>query len=73
MAKEPNELKQELLKLSSQMVRGDNMPLEYWEDWDWPKGIQASSWQKVEESSIKARTQAKEWGIAIGQIARLLK
>lgn len=62
------EMKSELTKLSAQMALCNNMPSRYYEDWDWPKGMQVTSWRKVFDSAQKAENQCKEWSLKLSQI-----
>ena len=60
--------KSKLIELAAQMVLGKNMPSEYHEDWDWPKGMQITSWRKVYDASAKSKEQCRMWGVALRKI-----
>ena len=58
-----------ILKLAAQMALQTNMPLDYYNDWKWPKGMQDVSWRKVYDTSTKARKQCLSWAVALRKIA----
>lgn len=63
----------ELIKISAEIVSCKNMPLTDYSDWEWPKGMQKTSWSKVSSSASIAERQCKSWAIRIRGIADCLK
>lgn len=61
-------MKDKLIKLAAEMVLGSNMPSRYYEDWDWPKGMQITSWREVYSASVKSQEQCRLWGIELRKI-----
>ena len=61
-------IKSELIKLSAQMALRTNMPSDCHEDWDWPKGMQVTSWRKVYDAAAKAHEQCRVWSVALAEL-----
>ena len=61
-------IKGELIKLAAEMAMCQNMPSKYYEDWNWPKGMQITSWRKVFDSALKAENQCKDWAVRLKEI-----
>ncbi len=49
------EQRKALIKLAAEMALCNQMPSRYYADWDWPKGMQVTSWRKVFDAAQKAR------------------
>ena len=62
-------IKMDLIKLSAQMAMLTNMPSDCYDDWNFPKGMQITSWRKVYDASAKAHRQCIEWSNSIKMIA----
>ena len=58
----------DLTRLAAEMATGKNMPLMDYDDWDWPRGMQITSWRKVFEASDKANEQARNWSVRLRKI-----
>lgn len=61
--------KKELLKLAAEMALCQNMPSLNYDDWDWPMGMQITSWRKVFDSAYAAEKQCKGWAVRLRKIA----
>jgi hypothetical protein len=61
--------KSELIKLAAEMAQCRNMPSWHFDDWDWPKGMQPTSWRKVFDSATAAENQCKGWATRLREIA----
>jgi hypothetical protein len=66
------DVKNELFKLAAEMVMRQNMPSKCYDDWDWPKGMQITSWRKVFDAADKADEQAKDWAVRLRRIIDVL-
>ena len=66
-------LKSELIRLAAEMVRGQGMPSNHYDDWDWPKSMPSTAWGEVRRSANKAQEQCRQWGIAIKELADKIK
>lgn len=73
MDKEIMSVKSELIKLAAQMALCTNMPSDCHEDWDWPKGMQITSWRKVYDASTKSHEQCRSWAVALSKLADRLE
>jgi len=58
----------DLMKLAAEMVMRQNMPSRYYDDWNWPKGMQITSWRKVSDAADKADEQARDWAVRLRKI-----
>mgnify|MGYP006899566538 CR=1 FL=1 len=63
------EQRKALIKLAAEMALCNQMPSRYYADWDWPKGMQVTSWRKVFDAAQKAENQCKNWAVELRRIA----
>lgn len=61
--------KKELISLAAEMVMAKNMPSQHYDDWDWPQGMQITSWRKVFDAAYSAENQCKDWAVRLREIA----
>lgn len=50
-----------LIKIAAEMVRGQDMPAEFVEDWKLPKATSQTTKQEIESAAKIARAQCREW------------
>lgn len=62
------EPKRKLLQLAAEMALCAGMPSKYYEDWNWPKGMQVTSWRKVFDAAHKAELTCKDWSVELRKI-----
>lgn len=54
-----------LIGLAGEMIRGKNMPSEFSEDWDLPISTPVSVTRKITSQSRTTRNQCIEWSISL--------
>lgn len=50
-----------LIKIAAEMVRGQDMPAEFVEDWKLPKTTSGKTKREIESAAKMARAQCCEW------------
>ena len=57
-----------LIELAAEMVRCDNMPTEFVEDWEIPKSTPVKTRRAIQASTAIAHAQCAQWGNRILRI-----
>lgn len=58
-----------LIKLAVEMVRGTNMPSEFWDDWKWYSTTPITERRKVLKAAERANNQCRDWAVRLRMIA----
>lgn len=61
--------REELIKIAAQLAKRQNMPSEFFDDWDFPKSMSLKSWDKIESAACSANDQCRQWAVMIREIA----
>lgn len=67
------DIRKELIEIAAELALCEKMPSPHHEDWDWPKGMQITSWRKVCQAAFDAESQCKKWANRLRKVADALQ